>query len=235
MFKHAGESWTVSTKGYEATNFGMLSGNRDWQHDLSERIIGAAIACKAKTVVLPECGHAYGALRWEGANMHGAPLPFEVLHISEYLASLARKGKLRLKPLAKSLTFHDPCQVSRRGGASQAPREVLAALGVDLREMGDHADAAWCCGGGGGVVAIKRADELRHGAFRIKMEEIDATGAELLASSCANCRLDLRRRRRVLQVGQVDAEPHRAGGRAPRGLAILAARGQRAAAAAAAR
>jgi Fe-S oxidoreductase len=189
VLKHAGESWTVSTKGYEATNFGMLSGNRDWQHDMSERIIDAAIACKAKTVVLPECGHAYGALRWEGANVHGAALPFEVLHISEYLASLARQGRLRLKPLAKSLTFHDPCQVSRRGGASEAPREVLAALGVDLHEMADHADAAYCCGGGGGVVAIKRADALRRGAFRIKMEEIDATGAELLATSCANCRL----------------------------------------------
>ena len=189
VLKHAGESWTVSTKGYEATNFGMLSGNRDWQRDMSERVIEAAIACKAKTVVLPECGHAYGALRWEGANVHGAPLPFEVLHISEYLASLADKGRLRLKPLAKSLTFHDPCQVSRRGGAAQAPRGVLAALGVELREMGDHADAAWCCGGGGGVVAIKRADGLRRGAFRIKMEEIDATGAELLATSCANCRL----------------------------------------------
>ena len=96
---------------------------------------------------------------------------------------------LRLKPLAKSLTFHDPCQVSRRGGASEAPRKVLAALGVELREMTDHADAAYCCGGGGGVVAIKHADELRRGAFRIKMEEVDATGAELLATSCANCRL----------------------------------------------
>jgi len=189
VLEHAGDKWTVSTKGYEATNFGMLSGNRDWQHDLSERIIDAAIACKAKTVVLPECGHAYGALRWEGANVHGAPLPFEVLHISEYLASLAGRGRLKVKPLAKSLTFHDPCQVSRRGGASEAPRKVLSAIGVQLREMGDHADAAWCCGGGGGVVAIQRADALRRGAFRIKMEEIDATGAELLATSCANCRL----------------------------------------------
>jgi Fe-S oxidoreductase len=189
VLKQAGESWTISTKGYEATNFGMLSGNRDWQRDMSERVIAAAIACEAKTVVLPECGHAYGALRWDGANVHGAPLPFEVLHISEYLASLVGSGRLRLKPLAKSLTFHDPCQVSRRGGASEAPREVLAALGVELREMADHADAAYCCGGGGGVVAIKHADALRRGAFRIKMEEVDATGAELLATSCANCRL----------------------------------------------
>jgi len=112
-----------------------------------------------------------------------------VLHISEHLASLVESGRLRLKPLNKSLSFHDPCQVSRRGGASQAPRKVLAALGVELRELSDPADAAWCCGGGGGVVAVKRADALRRGAFRIKMEEIDAAGAELLATSCANCRL----------------------------------------------
>ena len=38
-------------------------------------------------------------------------------------------------------------------------------------------------------MAIQRADALRRGACRIKMEEIDATGAELLATSCANCRL----------------------------------------------
>jgi Fe-S oxidoreductase len=188
VLEHVGESWTISTHGYEATNFGLLSGNRDWQRDMSERVIGAAIACGARTVVLPECGHAYGALRWEGANVHGAPLPFEVLHISEYLAELIDSGRLRLEPLGKSLTFHDPCQVSRRGGAVAAPRKVLAALGVELRELGDHADAAWCCGGGGGVLAIQRADELRRGAFRIKMAEIDATGAELVATSCANCR-----------------------------------------------
>lgn len=188
VLEHARERWTISTSGYEATNFGLLSGNRDWQRDMSERVISAALACGARTVIVPECGHAYGALRWEGANVHGAPLPFEVLHITEYLARLVAAGRLRLEPLGKSLTFHDPCQVSRRGGAATAPRKVLAALGVELRELADHADAGWCCGGGGGVVAIRHADELRRGAFRIKMREIDATGAELLATSCANCR-----------------------------------------------
>lgn len=188
VLEHAGVRWTISSQGYEATNFGLLSGNYEWQREMSERVIGAAIACRAKTVLVPECGHAYGALRWDGANVHGAPLPFEVLHVSEYLAALVDAGRLRLKPLAKSLTFHDPCQVSRRGGAAQAPRRVLAALGVELRELDDHADTAWCCGGGGGVIAIKHADDLRHSAFRIKMREIEATGAELAATSCENCR-----------------------------------------------
>ena len=47
----------------------------------------------------------------------------------------------------------------------------------------------WCCGGGGGVVTIHRADAVRYKAFQIKMKQVDDTGAEMLVSSCSNCRL----------------------------------------------
>jgi Fe-S oxidoreductase len=188
IMKHVGADWTFRTDGYEATNFGLLSGNAQWQKDMSMKLINAAIACGAKTLVLPECGHAYGALRWMGANLYGKPLPFRVLHISEFLAENARNGKLKLKKLAKTATFHDPCQISRRGGAVEAPREVLAALGVELKEMFPTKGTNWCCGGGGGVVAIHRADALRYKVFKLKMDQIDDTGAELPVTSCANCR-----------------------------------------------
>jgi len=188
ILNHLGASWTIRSDGYEATNFGMLSGNVQWQRDMSMKMIEAAIACGAKTLILPECGHAYGALRWQGANVYGKPLPFKVLHISEFLAENTRNGRLRLKKLNKSITFHDPCQVSRRGGATAAPREVLRALGGELREMESTGDMNWCCGGGGGVVTIHRADDLRHRAFAIKIKQIDDTGAELLTTSCSNCR-----------------------------------------------
>ncbi|MBI4194053.1 MAG: (Fe-S)-binding protein [Betaproteobacteria bacterium] len=188
ILNHLGASWTLRSDGYEATNFGMLSGNVQWQRDSSLKMIQAAIACGAKTLILPECGHAYGALRWQGANVYGKPLPFCVLHISEFLAENVRNGKIRLRPLGKSVTFHDPCQVSRCGGATRAPRDVLSGLGVELREMPSTGDVNWCCGGGGGVVTIHRADELRYKAFEIKMRQVEDTGAEVLASSCANCR-----------------------------------------------
>jgi len=184
----AGESWTFSTDGYEATNFGMLSGNLEWQKEASMKLINTAIKLGAKTLVLPECGHAYMAMRWMGANMYGKPLPFKVLHITEYLADVMNSGRLKVKKVDKSVTFHDPCQVSRRGGATQAPRDVLKHLGVDFREMPNGGDYNWCCGGGGGVITIKRADELRHRVFKLKMDQMEATGAEELLSSCANCR-----------------------------------------------
>lgn len=188
IMNHLGVNWTFRSDGYEATNFGLLSGNAAWQKDMSMKLIEAAIAAGAKTLVLPECGHAYGALRWQGANVYGKPLPFQVLHISEFLAEHARSGKLRLKPMSETVTFHDPCQVSRRGGATAAPREVLQALGVELREMQDSGDLSYCCGGGGGVVTIHRADELRYAAFDIKIRQINATGAAMPVTSCSNCR-----------------------------------------------
>jgi Fe-S oxidoreductase len=188
IMKHLGVDWTFRLDGYEATNFGLLSGMSDWQRDMTMKLVNAAIACGAKTVVLPECGHAYGALRWMGANIYGKPLPFRVVHIAEFLAENVKSGKLKLKKVGKSVTFHDPCQISRRGGATDAPREVLAALGVELREMTPGKGLNWCCGGGGGVVTIHRADALRYKVFQLKMNQIEDTGAEVPVTSCSNCR-----------------------------------------------
>ena len=189
ILNRLGVSWTIRSDGYEATNFGLFSGNLEWQRDMSLRVIRAAVAAGTKTLLLPECGHAYGAMRWQGANMYGRPLPFRVLHVSEFLAEAVRQGRLKLRPMRGSVSFHDPCQVSRRGGATAAPREVLAALGAELREMPPAGDANWCCGGGGGVVTLHRADEHRYRAFQIKMKQVEAAGAERLATSCSNCRL----------------------------------------------
>jgi Fe-S oxidoreductase len=152
------------------------------------KIIDAAVKIGAKIVLLPECGHAYQALRWMGANMYGKPLPFKVLHISEYLSEALDQQKIKVKNVDTSVTYHDPCQVSRRGGATQAARNVLKHLGVDFREMEFGGDYNWCCGGGGGVVTITRADPLRRRVFKLKMDQVEKTEADELVSSCANCR-----------------------------------------------
>jgi Fe-S oxidoreductase len=54
--------------------------------------------------------------------------------------------------------------------------------------MKDTGALNWCCGGGGGVVTIHRADDLRYKVFQIKMKQVDDTAAEMLVTSCSNCR-----------------------------------------------
>ena len=188
IMNHLGLSWTFHSGALAADNLGIVSGKRETEELLNRQLIETAIAVGAKTLVLPECGHAYGAVRWDAANIYGKPLPFKVAHISEVLAEQVQAGHLKLSAIGKSATFHDPCQVSRRGGAIEAPRVVLTALGLEVKEMSPTKGTNWCCGGGGGVVAIARADELRHKVFRLKMAQIEDTDAELAVTSCSGCR-----------------------------------------------
>jgi len=191
IMNHLGLNWTFRTGGFEAANFGLLSGMEEVQRQASRKIIDEAISIGAKTVIVPECGHAYPALRWEGAAMAGKPLPFEVLAISEFLGREIKAGRLKVKSAgARKLTYHDACKLGRHGGVLEEPREALRALGVDFRETDPNAEMNWCCGGGAGVFLINRAAGLRQKAFELKQQQIDATGAEAVVMSCGSCRLN---------------------------------------------
>jgi Fe-S oxidoreductase len=189
IFRRAGASWTIPSAGFEATNVGVQMGSREVAAALLSRIVEAAERLKVKTVVSPECGHAYSALRWEGPNLLGRRYGFDVIQISELLDRFVREGRLRLRGRdARRLTFHDPCQLVRRGGLTEAPRRVAGEVSANLVDMPGSGAASFCCGGGGGVSAIHRAEGLRFAAFAIKKRQIDATGAEAVVTACANCR-----------------------------------------------
>ena len=191
LMNHLKLDWTLRSGGFESANFGLLSGVEDEQRHATRNIVEQAIAIGAKTVIVPECGHSYPALRWEGAAMAGRPLPFEVLAISEFIGREVKAGRLKLKSAgARKLTYHDACKLGRHGGVLDEPRAALHALGVDFRETDPKAEMNWCCGGGAGVFLLNRAAGLRAKAFEIKKDQIDATGAETVVMSCGSCRLN---------------------------------------------
>lgn len=192
IFQQAGVSWTLSSEAFEATNSGIQIGSSDIAREIVSRIVTAAEKLQVKNVISPECGHAFTALRWEGPNLIGRPYRFNVIHILELLDELRSSG--RLKTAGKedaALTFHDPCQIVRRGGVVQQPRVLLGEVASDFREMPDHGVMNWCCGGGGGVSANERAEELRLQAFRRKKAQLDALGVDTMVTACANCRIVL--------------------------------------------
>lgn len=191
LLNAAGVNWTLSTAGYESTNFGFLSGRSEIARIMLDRIADAAEKVSAKTVIVPECGHAFGVLRWSGANILGRPLPFEVTHITEFLSKLVEEKRLSFRKTETPMTYHDPCQISRRGGATNAARVLLNAVASDFREMSPTGNYNWCCGGGGGVQAISRAADVRHEVFQLKTEQVAETGATTMISACSNCRLTM--------------------------------------------
>jgi Fe-S oxidoreductase len=189
IFKQAGVSWTVSSEGYEATNTGIQIGTADIARQIVLRIVEAAEKLGVKYVISPECGHALTALRWEGPNLIGRPYRFQVIHVLELLDQLRAEGRLAIDGATNvPMTFHDPCQLVRRGGVVAEPRQLLDMVATRFREMPDAGIDNWCCGGGGGVGANERADELRLKVFRRKKEQVEATGVGTVVTACANCR-----------------------------------------------
>ena len=192
ILNHIGASWTFRTDGFDADNVSLTAGDRAGQRAVTMGVVNAAIACGAKTLLMPECGHSFTEMRWEAANELGRELPFRRLHVTEFLAEALTGGRLHVNKVSQEATYHDACQVSRRGGATAAPRAILDALGVDLHEMEDAGDTNWCCcGGGGGTALIKRAAPLRDKAFEIKQRQVEATGMDTVYTSCSGCRQTL--------------------------------------------
>ena len=192
IFDQANVSWTISSEAFEATNSGIQIGVSEIAAELVERIVAAAGKLKVKAVISPECGHAYMAIRWEGPNLIGRPFDFKVMHILEVLDQLRVEGRLHTSGKDdRRLTYHDPCQIARRGGVIEQPRHLLNMVADDFVEMPDSGAMNWCCGAGGGVSSNERADDLRLKVFSRKKAQLDAIHAEALVTACSNCRIYL--------------------------------------------
>jgi len=192
IMKQAGKTWTISTEAFEATNSGIQIGASDIAKELVSRVVNAAEQLNVKTVISPECGHAFTAIRWEGPNLIGRAYKFKVQHILEVLDEFRTQGKLKVSgQLAGRVTYHDPCQIARRGGVIEQPRNLLKMIATDFVEMEDGGKMNWCCGGGGGHSAIEEAADLRIQVFNRKKSQLDALKVDTLVTACANCRIIL--------------------------------------------
>ena len=193
ILNKAGADWTIRSDAFEAANVGIVTGDDPTMILTIKRIVEKANACGVKTVLMPESGHAYQTLRWEAANELGAPLSFDVISIAEFIAAEIQADRLNLTSQSNgaSVTYHDPCRLSRKGGVTQQPRDVLAAMGFEVRETASNRRENYCCGGGCGEFVLKSAADLRQKAFEIKKHEFDGAGADAVVTACANCRVNL--------------------------------------------
>lgn len=86
-----------------------------------------------------------------------------------------------------TVTWHDPCHASRGQGIKDEPRDILKSLpGIEFREL---PEAAWCCGGAGSYALSHY--ELSRQVLDRKMDNLERTGAAVLATSCPACMIHL--------------------------------------------
>jgi Fe-S oxidoreductase len=113
---------------------------------------------------------------------------FQVCHHSQLLAELLDEGALAAGPAPAGMptaTLHDPCYLGRYNGGYDAPRRVLAGIGVSVVEMARSGPDARCCGWGGGaaftdIPGARRIPDMR-------MDDIRASGAARVVVACPNC------------------------------------------------
>lgn len=165
------------------------------------------------TTLITSCAECLGTFK--GGYPRFVEMDLEVLHITEVINKLLKKGRLKLdKKNNMRVTYHDPCMLGRlsekyipwngkieayglhvppkpwrRGtyGVYEAPREILKSIpGIELVEMIRNEENSYCCGAGGGVSAA--FPDFAKWVATERLGEAQATGAEAIISCCPFCK-----------------------------------------------
>jgi Fe-S oxidoreductase len=177
-----GEEWCC---GYPLFSAGM----EDLVADLMAHNVHRMRDIGAKTVVTtcPSCHYTWSHLY---SLFDPAPLDFEIVHASEFLARLLGEGQLKLGGLEQIVTYHDPCDLGRKSGIFDEPRQVIEAVpGIQFREMDANRQEALCCGGGGDVQIVD--ENVTASVADRRLGQAQRTGARVLLSACQQCKRTL--------------------------------------------
>lgn len=165
----------------------LEAGKLDAARELMEHNIEQIEALGAKRVVF-NCPGCLQTFKEDAPELLGERLPFEAVHIVEEVAARIEAGQIELDVhLPKAvITYHDPCPLGRGLGIYEPPREVLDAIqGLRRAEMTRHGEDAYCCSSGGLIRYDYAESAAESGADRL--EEAEATGADILVTACPAC------------------------------------------------
>ncbi|MQT14231.1 DUF3483 domain-containing protein [Segnochrobactrum spirostomi] len=144
----------------------------------------ATLASRRFARIVTADPHAFHVLKNEYPAFGGR---YDVIHHTAFLDALVSEG--RLSPAARGggdkIAYHDPCYLGRYNGEVEAPRRLLDALGLDRVEMERSRLKSMCCGGGGGAPITDIPGEKR--IADIRMDQVRATGATVVAVACPQC------------------------------------------------
>lgn len=113
-----------------------------------------------------------------------------VKHIIDIIYDLEREGKINLKSLNRTITYHDPCRLGRKyknGPLFSEPRELLKKCGLKINELVVTPKESPCCGAGSGIRGVDSSI-----CIKIGKELFNKIETKELISSCPLCVFNFR-------------------------------------------
>lgn len=189
IFYFAGENWTMPSEGWDMTNFGLFSGDDELGGAVARRLFEKVKELRGRKLVISECGHGYRSTRCEAQNWAGMDLDFEMESSVVTMLRYIQEGRIRVdrSKNAFSATYHDSCNNARSCGMFEEPRDLLGLVLADFREMHPNRAENYCCTGGGGAMSMSEYAPRRLKSAKVKADQLSATGAQAVVTSCHNC------------------------------------------------
>jgi len=189
IFWAAGEDWTMPEEGWDNTNFGLFSGDDGLGGVSAKREYEKARELGVDKIVISECGHGFRSTRFEGVNWAGETEPVPMESSVMTMLNFIKEGKIKVDPTKnpEKMTFHDSCNNARSGGFFEEPRELLRLVSMEFEEMYPNRAENYCCTGGGGAMSMSEYTPQRLQSAKVKADQIRATGAKTVVTSCHNC------------------------------------------------
>jgi Fe-S oxidoreductase len=189
IFHLAGEKWTMPSEGWDMTNFGLFSGDDELGGAVARRLYEKVMELRGKKLVISECGHGYRSTRCEGPNWARMDVPFVMESSVITMLRYIKEGRITVDKTRNTtpVTFHDSCNNARSCGLFEEPRELLDLVVTDFREMYPNRSENYCCTGGGGAMSMSEYTPRRLKSAKVKADQLTATGASIVVTSCHNC------------------------------------------------
>jgi CheY-like chemotaxis protein len=179
----------MPSEAWDMTNFGLFSGDDDLGGAVARRLYEKVTELRGGKLVISECGHGYRSTRCEGPNWAGMDVPFVMESSVDTMLRYIKEGRITVDKTRNTtpVTFHDSCNNARSCGLFEEPRELLGLVVTDFREMYPNRSENYCCTGGGGAMSMSEYTPQRLKSARVKADQLAATGASTVVTSCHNC------------------------------------------------
>lgn len=185
ILTRAGVKVTISEKELCCGSPAFWSGNASLTEELKAKNIALFHDLGIKRIITA-CSDCYEMLsKHYDLGIHH----ISIEHFAQTFSGILDQKKVRLNGYEGSVTYHDPCQLARRGGVMEEPRAILNQIeGLRLVEMKRHKKGTWCCGGGPNRLVHLSSPELANEIGRERLAEAMETKAQALITSCPWCR-----------------------------------------------